>query len=127
MKHQTSSDEYAAAGPGTDAATANGVSGDGAESGVANEFRNFVSDVEHLLGSATSLTGEDLDRLKSRLKARIASARASVLDAGSAVADRARTGAKATDHFVHARPWQAVGIGAAVGVLIGLLLGRRGK
>ena len=41
-------------------------------------------------------------------------------------ADRARSGANATDQYVREQPWQAVGISAAVGLLIGFLVGRRG-
>lgn len=31
----------------------------------------------------------------------------------------------ACDHYVHENPWKAVGVGAAVGVIVGLLIGRR--
>lgn len=41
------------------------------------------------------------------------------------VADRVRSGARATDHYVHDHPWQSIGIGAAVGVVVGVLLARR--
>jgi ElaB/YqjD/DUF883 family membrane-anchored ribosome-binding protein len=30
-----------------------------------------------------------------------------------------------TDRFVHDRPWQAIGIAAAVGLVIGVLIGRK--
>ena len=33
--------------------------------------------------------------------------------------------ARAADEFVHEHPWKAVGIGAGVGLIIGLLIGRR--
>ncbi len=118
MNHPTTSAESAA--------TANGSTPDNARSGLAREYHDFLTDVEHLISSATSLTGEELLRAKARLTAHIASARASVVDAGSAVVDRARAGARITDGYVRAQPWQAVGISAAVGVLIGFLLGRRG-
>jgi ElaB/YqjD/DUF883 family membrane-anchored ribosome-binding protein len=32
---------------------------------------------------------------------------------------------KATDLYVHKNPWQAAGFAAGVGVLVGLLFGRR--
>jgi len=38
---------------------------------------------------------------------------------------RTRAAAKATDEYVHVHPWQAIGAGAAVGLLVGLLIGRR--
>ena len=33
--------------------------------------------------------------------------------------------ARVTDDYVHDNPWQAIGIAAAVGVLVGLLMNRR--
>ncbi len=37
---------------------------------------------------------------------------------------KTREAAKATDEYVHDNPWKAVGIGAAVGVIVGMLIGR---
>ena len=118
MNHQTTSADSAV--------TANGATGDNAKSGLAREYHDFLTDVEHLISSATSLTSDDLVRAKARLTAHIVSARASVVDAGSAAVERARSGAKATDQYVRAQPWQAVGISAVAGILIGFMLGRRG-
>jgi ElaB/YqjD/DUF883 family membrane-anchored ribosome-binding protein len=114
---------------GADAAmaTANGTSPEAGQSGVAREYHAFVSDVEDLISSATTLTGEDLARAKARLSARISSARASIVKAGGAVSDQVRDGARATDGYVRAQPWQAVGISVAAGLLVGYLLGRRGS
>ena len=39
--------------------------------------------------------------------------------------DKAKEAARATDDFVHEHPWKAVGIGAAVGVIVGMLISRR--
>jgi len=39
--------------------------------------------------------------------------------------DRAKAAARATDEYVHDNPWQAIGIGAAIGFLVGLVVSRR--
>ena len=39
--------------------------------------------------------------------------------------DRAKATARATDEYVRDNPWQALGVAAAVGVLVGLLMSRR--
>ncbi len=108
-------------------ASANGTAAETEQSGVAREYHAFVSDVEDLISSATSLTGEDLARAKAKLTARITSAKASIVRAGGAVSDQVRSGARATDTYVRDQPWQAVGISAAAGILLGYLLGRRGS
>lgn len=127
MNHESLSATAGARTAGNGTPTDGGDVGDGAQSGIAREYHAFLSDVQDLLSSATSMTAEDFARAKAKLSARISAARASVGRAGSAVAEGARSSAKATDHYVREQPWQAVGISAVAGVLIGFLLGRRGS
>lgn len=51
--------------------------------------------------------------------------KASVEALAAGVDKRARKTVADTDDFVHASPWMAIGIGAAAGVLLGLVLTRR--
>ena len=102
MTHEQSAAEQGVAGPGVGAASANGTSSDTAQSGMAREYHNFLTDIEEL----------------------IASTKASVGNLSGVIAERARTGATATDNYVRAQPWQAVGISAGLGILIGFVLGR---
>ncbi|MHC9037594.1 ElaB/YgaM/YqjD family protein, partial [Cobetia marina] len=44
---------------------------------------------------------------------------------GDRLAASARESADCADRYVHDNPWTSVGIGAAAGVVIGMLLGRR--
>ena len=44
---------------------------------------------------------------------------------GEAGVDKAKEAARATDDFVHEHPWKAVGIGAAIGCIVGMLISRR--
>ncbi|MBF8293296.1 MAG: hypothetical protein HW392_2123 [Steroidobacteraceae bacterium] len=98
---------------------------DRAPSGVSGEFQNFIADVEDLIKATTSLTGEDLARAKTNLSERVAAARKSVEGIGGEIADQARDAVKTTNSYVHEHPWQAVGIGAALGLLLGVTLARR--
>jgi len=104
-----------------------GAAADAAPSGITQEFQNFVADMEDLIESSTSLTGEDLARAKAKLYARVAAARALVEEMPGALSDQARNTVKAADSYVRGQPWQAIGITAAVAVFIGFLLGRRGE
>lgn len=93
--------------------------------GVSHEFHNFVDDVEHLIKEASSLTGEELEHTKTKLNARIATARDLVEKKGSSLTKQARKSVAAGNKYVHQQPWQFVGAGAALGLLIGLALVRR--
>jgi ElaB/YqjD/DUF883 family membrane-anchored ribosome-binding protein len=97
----------------------------GALSRVSGEFNSFLADIEELIKATTSLTGEDLTRAKAKLNARILKAKESVDEMSGVIADRARSTAKITDGYVHEQPWQAIGIGAALGLLIGFVLANR--
>lgn len=94
-------------------------------SGTSGEFHNFIADIEDLITSMTPLTGEDLARAKAKLSERVAIARESVTAMGTQISDSARKTARVTNLYVQEHPWQAVGIGAALGLLIGVLVARR--
>lgn len=81
------------------------------EEKLANEIGGIVTDASDLLKSFTS---EKLD-----------SARSSMAHIQSAVTDGAKQYASVTDQYVQANPWKSVGIAAAGGLLIGILLARR--
>jgi ElaB/YqjD/DUF883 family membrane-anchored ribosome-binding protein len=38
---------------------------------------------------------------------------------------RAKAAGHAADDYVHENPWRAIGVAAGIGVIIGLLIGRR--
>lgn len=95
-------------------------------SGISDEFKSFLGDVEDLVKETTTLTGEDLARAKAKLSARIGKAKDTVAAAGVAISDSARSAAVATNEYVHEQPWKSITIGAGVGLLLGIVLARRG-
>ncbi len=106
----------------SEAVVAAGVTG---ETPASREFHGFISDIEHLITSMTPLSGEDLARAKVKLSERVTAAKQSLSEANDEIADRARKTARHTDRYVHEYPWQAIGVGAALGLLIGIAVTRR--
>lgn len=98
---------------------------DEASSHIAREFHDFVSDMEGLIKSTAHLSGDELEKAKAKLNERIAVARESVEEMGEGLVKRARKTAESTNAYVHEQPWNIIGAGAAVGLLIGYLLARR--
>ena len=89
------------------------------------DIRAVIADAEEILRATADQTGEKIAALRQRIQERLLDARIR-LDAVEAVLiDKTRAAARATDDYVHANPWQAVGIGAGIGFLLGLVLGRR--
>mgnify|MGYP001562700915 CR=1 FL=1 len=95
------------------------------QSRAAGEFHNFLADIEDLITTMSPLTGEDLARAKAKLTERVATAKKSVEEMGGEIAHQARRSAAVTNDYVRENPWQAIGIGAAVGLLLGFILARR--
>ena len=63
--------------------------------------------------------------VRSRVEASLATAKEKMSDAQAAMLAKTRAAAKATDEYVHVHPWKAVGVAAGVGLVVGLLIGRR--
>ena len=92
---------------------------------VSQEFHNFLSDIETLAKSLTSLSGSELDVAKAKLNERIAEAKLTIADVRSNLAQQAYNTIAITDTYVHEQPWKAVGAGATIGFLLGFILARR--
>ena len=63
--------------------------------------------------------------LRERLALRLRDAKERLVDLEVAVVDKTKAAARATDDFVHEEPWKAVGVAAALGLALGVLIGRR--
>jgi ElaB/YqjD/DUF883 family membrane-anchored ribosome-binding protein len=101
----------------------------GAESEVSKEklmrdFRLVVTDAEELLRATAGVAGEKASAARERIQENLASAKARLATAEEAFVAKTREAARATDEYVHDNPWKSVGIGAAVGVIVGMLIGR---
>jgi ElaB/YqjD/DUF883 family membrane-anchored ribosome-binding protein len=89
------------------------------------DMKVLVADTEELLRATANQAGEKVAVARERMQATLATTKAKLIDAERALLDKTREAAKATDAYVHDNPWQAVGVAAGVGFLLGLLIGRR--
>lgn len=92
---------------------------------LIQDFKTVVADAEALLKATAGHGGEAAAAARARAEESLASVKARMSEAEAALVARTRAAAKATDEYVHGHPWQAIGIAASVGVVIGLLIGRR--
>jgi len=94
------------------------------------EFDTIVSDTEKLLASMANATGDKALALRSEVEHGLVSARERLAGLRTASVEQVNHAAHATDDYVHAHPWRAVGIvagvGAVAGLLTGLMVNRRG-
>jgi len=89
------------------------------------DLKVVVADAEELLRATASQAGEKVAAARERIQASLASAKVKLSDAERALLEKTKEAAKATDEYVRENPWQAVGIAAGVGLLLGILISRR--
>lgn len=89
------------------------------------DLKRVMSDAEQLLHATAGQASSEVAGLRARIQDTLTTARANLSDAQAVVVDKAKAAGRATDDYVHENPWKAVGVAAGVGLLVGLLIGRR--
>lgn len=89
------------------------------------DMKVVVADAEELLKLTANDVGEGTAGLRARLQERLNQSRQGLLDLQVAATEKAKAAGHAADDYVHAHPWKSVAIGAGVGLIVGLLIGRR--
>ncbi len=92
---------------------------------LAADLRAVIDDTEELIKATAGQAGDKINAARARAEETLRGAKARMAELGQAGAEKARAAARATDTYVHDNPWQAVGVAAGVGFLVGWLLGRK--
>lgn len=86
-----------------------------------SQKERLVADLSDMVTRAESL----LKEAGSEMEGRLGHAKARLGEAGTVVSDKARYAAGATDAYVRENPWKVLGVAAAVGALVAVLLATR--
>ena len=97
----------------------------GARDQLMSDLKSVIQDAESWLRNGSQMTGEELAAARAKFERTLSSAKADLIRLEETVVQRTKEAAKATDEFVTENPWKAVGVGAAAGILIGMLIARR--
>lgn len=92
---------------------------------LVSDMKSAIADAEDMLHDTADQAGDKIAGMRARIQERLKGARIRLADAEEALITKTRAAARATDAYVHESPWTAVGIAAGVGLLVGLILGRR--
>jgi ElaB/YqjD/DUF883 family membrane-anchored ribosome-binding protein len=92
---------------------------------LVTDLQSLVTDAEAMLQATADDAGEKAATARARIRETLHEARMRIERIEEKVLFEAKAVAHDTDRFVHDRPWQAMGIAAAVGLVIGVLIGRR--
>ena len=92
---------------------------------IVSELKSGVDDAQGFLNAAASSTGDKAVELRDKAAAALKKASEALSDWQATVVEKGRDAAIMTDDYVHENPWQAIGIGAAIGFLVGVVVARR--
>jgi len=92
---------------------------------LVDDFATVLAEAEEMLKRAATETGDKARDLRSQVETKLLHAKLRLQELEGEAVDRAKAAARATDDYVHEKPWQAIGIAAAIGLVAGLLLNRR--
>ncbi len=92
---------------------------------LATDLRVVIADAEELLRATAGQVGEKAVVARERIQESLRVAKDKLARAEEVVMDKTKAAARATDDYVHDHPWGAVGIAAAVGLVVGMLISRR--
>ncbi len=97
----------------------------GARDQLMSDLKSVIQDAESWLRNGSQMTGDELAAARAKFERTLSSAKADLIRLEETVIQRTKEAAKATDEYVTENPWKAVGVGAAAGIIIGMLIARR--
>ncbi len=92
---------------------------------ASSEIKNLIADVEDLMARIADLKDADVVRVRSKVQRAVDATKQSLADGAETIRQHAQDVASTADDYVRDRPWQAVGIAALVGAVVGILATRR--
>jgi ElaB/YqjD/DUF883 family membrane-anchored ribosome-binding protein len=92
---------------------------------LVSDMKVVIADADELLRATAGQAGEKVAAARARIQDSMDAAKIKLAELSEASAEKAKAAARATDDYVHEHPWQAVGIAALVGLVLGTLICRR--
>ena len=92
---------------------------------LMSDLRLVITDAEELLRMTADEAGESAANIRSRVQAKMNQAKADLINLQAVAVAKAKAAGHATDEFVHENPWKSIGVAAGIGLVVGLLIGRR--
>jgi ElaB/YqjD/DUF883 family membrane-anchored ribosome-binding protein len=92
---------------------------------ASTEIKNLIADVEDLMARIADLKDADVARVRGKVQRAVEATKQSLADGADTIRQHAQNVASTADDYVRESPWQAIGIAALVGAVVGILATRR--
>jgi ElaB/YqjD/DUF883 family membrane-anchored ribosome-binding protein len=92
---------------------------------LMQDLRAVIADAEALMAATADTAGTEIREARERAEESLGQARARLETFEEELQAHAKAALDDADAYVRENPWQSIGIAAAVGLVLGLLIGRR--
>ncbi len=92
---------------------------------LVEDLKTVVADTEELLKATANQTGERIVAARGKVEESLKTAKVRLAEQEAVMLAKTKAAAKATEDYVRTNPWKAMGITAAVGFVLGILVVRR--
>ena len=92
---------------------------------LLDDLRAVLHTAEEFAHAASTQTGDKLASARSKMEATLQNTRAHLEAAEAVVTASAKEAVATTERSIKDHPWTAVSISAGIGLLVGILIGRR--
>ena len=89
---------------------------------LIRDLKTLVTDAEELLKATASQAGEKIAVARQKIEQSLVEGKKALADAETTLVKKSKECAEIADDYVRENPWNAVGIAASVGLVIGLLM-----
>jgi ElaB/YqjD/DUF883 family membrane-anchored ribosome-binding protein len=89
---------------------------------LIRDFKSLVTDAEELLKATASQAGEKIAVARQKIEQSLVEGKKALADAETTLVKKSKECAEIADDYVRENPWNAVGIAASVGLVIGLFI-----
>jgi ElaB/YqjD/DUF883 family membrane-anchored ribosome-binding protein len=92
---------------------------------LMKDLRAVIADAEALMAATADTAGTEVREARARAEETFEQARARLESFEEELQAHAKEALGDADVYVRENPWQSIGIAAAIGLVLGLLIGRR--
>jgi ElaB/YqjD/DUF883 family membrane-anchored ribosome-binding protein len=92
---------------------------------LAHALSAVISDTEEVLKATVDHVGEKSQEIRAKAAESLRAAKASVEELENLVVENSKFAVASTNQYVHKNPWQAIGMAAGAGLVLGWILSRK--
>ena len=92
---------------------------------LVSDYKVMVAEAEALVKATTSQSVDKIAEARKQMQQALLELKPRLANIDAVLRDNARLAVSAADEYVHHNPWMAMGAAASVGIVVGLLIGRR--